>query len=73
MGSVETESGHLFRIETEALVLRPFELGDAAQLPFNDGTFDAVMSSQVFEYLEGGFSKTGGCASVVAGDLHAHV
>jgi arsenite methyltransferase len=29
-----------------------FELGDAAQLPFDDRTFDAVMSSQVFEYLE---------------------
>jgi len=29
-----------------------FELGDVAQLPFEDGTFDAVMSSQVFEYLE---------------------
>jgi arsenite methyltransferase len=29
-----------------------FELGDAAQLPFDDETFDAVMSSQVFEYLE---------------------
>jgi len=29
-----------------------FELGDAAQLPFDDGTFDAAMSSQVFEYLE---------------------
>jgi len=29
-----------------------FELGDAAQLPFEDETFDAVMSSQVFEYLD---------------------
>jgi arsenite methyltransferase len=29
-----------------------FELGDAGQLPFEDETFDAVMSSQVFEYLE---------------------
>jgi len=29
-----------------------FELGDAAQLPFDDKTFDAAMSSQVFEYLE---------------------
>jgi len=29
-----------------------FELGDAAQLPFEDATFDAVMSSQVFEYLD---------------------
>ena len=29
-----------------------FELGDAAQLPFEDETFDAVMSSQVFEYLQ---------------------
>jgi len=29
-----------------------FELGEAAQLPFDDETFDAVMSSQVFEYLE---------------------
>jgi len=30
VGNVESESGQLFRIETEALVLRPFELGDAA-------------------------------------------
>ena len=30
MRNVEDESGQLFRIETEALVLRPFELGDAA-------------------------------------------
>ncbi len=30
MANVEDESGQLFRIETEALVLRPFELGDAA-------------------------------------------
>jgi ubiquinone/menaquinone biosynthesis C-methylase UbiE len=29
-----------------------FEIGDASQLPFDDNTFDAVMSSQVFEYLE---------------------
>jgi arsenite methyltransferase len=29
-----------------------FEIGDAAQLPFEGETFDAVMSSQVFEYLE---------------------
>ncbi len=29
-----------------------FELGDVVQLPFYDATFDAVMSSQVFEYLE---------------------
>ena len=29
-----------------------FELGDVAQLPFDDGTFDSVMSSQVFEYLQ---------------------
>jgi ubiquinone/menaquinone biosynthesis C-methylase UbiE len=29
-----------------------FELGEAAHLPFEDSTFDAVMSSQVFEYLE---------------------
>ena len=29
-----------------------FEIGDASQLPFDDKTFDAVMSSQVFEYLE---------------------
>jgi RimJ/RimL family protein N-acetyltransferase len=30
LSNVEDESGQLFRIETEALVLRPFELGDAA-------------------------------------------
>jgi ubiquinone/menaquinone biosynthesis C-methylase UbiE len=29
-----------------------FRLGDAYKLPFEDATFDAVMSSQVFEYLE---------------------
>ena len=29
-----------------------FEIGNASQLPFDDNTFDAVMSSQVFEYLE---------------------
>jgi ribosomal-protein-alanine N-acetyltransferase len=29
VGDVESESRQLFRIETEALVLRPFELGDA--------------------------------------------
>jgi ubiquinone/menaquinone biosynthesis C-methylase UbiE len=29
-----------------------FKLGDVAQLPFDDKAFDAVMSSQVFEYLE---------------------
>lgn len=29
-----------------------FQLGDVAELPFEPGVFDAVMSSQVFEYLE---------------------
>ncbi len=29
-----------------------FQLGDASRLPFDDATFDAVMSSQVFEYLD---------------------
>lgn len=29
-----------------------FQLGDATNLPFDDATFDAVMSSQVFEYLD---------------------
>ena len=29
-----------------------FELSDASQLPFEDESFDAVISSQVFEYLE---------------------
>jgi arsenite methyltransferase len=29
-----------------------FELGDVAQLPFEDETYDGVMSSQVFEYLD---------------------
>jgi SAM-dependent methyltransferase len=29
-----------------------FQHGDAADLPFDEATFDAVMSSQVFEYLD---------------------
>jgi SAM-dependent methyltransferase len=29
-----------------------FTLGDAYDLPYDDGTFDAAMSSQVFEYLD---------------------
>ena len=29
-----------------------FHVGEAANLPFGDGEFDAVMSSQVFEYLD---------------------
>jgi ubiquinone/menaquinone biosynthesis C-methylase UbiE len=29
-----------------------FQLGEASNLPFDDATFDAVMSSQVFEYLD---------------------
>jgi SAM-dependent methyltransferase len=29
-----------------------FRAGEASNLPFDDGTFDAVMSSQVFEYLD---------------------
>ena len=29
-----------------------FHAGEAANLPFDDATFDAVMSSQVFEYLD---------------------
>jgi arsenite methyltransferase len=29
-----------------------FQLGEASALPFDDATFDAVMSSQVFEYLD---------------------
>ena len=29
-----------------------FQRGEAANLPFDDATFDAVMSSQVFEYLD---------------------
>jgi ubiquinone/menaquinone biosynthesis C-methylase UbiE len=46
-----------------------FRTSDASGLPFNEGTFDAVISSQVFEYLDdvaGGLaevfrvSKTGG-------------
>ncbi len=28
-----------------------FQLGEASKLPFDDATFDAVMSSQVFEYV----------------------
>ena len=30
MGNVEGEPGPPFRIETDSLILRPFELGDAA-------------------------------------------
>lgn len=30
-----------------------FDIGDVAKLPFESESFDAVMSSQVFEYLEG--------------------
>jgi ubiquinone/menaquinone biosynthesis C-methylase UbiE len=29
-----------------------FQFGEASKLPFDDATFDAVMSSQVFEYLD---------------------
>nr|AHZ46188.1 methyltransferase [uncultured bacterium N27-1E] len=29
-----------------------FQIGEASQLPFADSTFDAAMSSQVFEYLD---------------------
>ena len=29
-----------------------FQLGEASKLPFGDAVFDAVMSSQVFEYLD---------------------
>ena len=29
-----------------------FHLGQASELPFDEATFDAVMSSQVFEYLD---------------------
>lgn len=29
-----------------------FDVGEASSLPFEDASFDAVMSSQVFEYLE---------------------
>ena len=38
-----------------------FKIGDAEQLPYADSAFDAVMSSQVFEYLEnviGGLQET---------------
>jgi len=47
---VETESGHLFRIETEALVLRPFELGDAAAMHAlsNESTYRQGLPSQVY-------------------------
>jgi len=47
---VETESGHLFRIETEALVLRPFELGDAAAVfaLSNESAYRRGLPSQVY-------------------------
>ena len=50
MGSVATESGHRFRIETEALVLRPFELGDAAIVHAlsNEPAYRQELPSQVY-------------------------
>ena len=50
MGSVETESGHAFRIETEALVLRPFELGDASTVfaLSNESAYRQGLPSQVY-------------------------
>jgi ubiquinone/menaquinone biosynthesis C-methylase UbiE len=46
-GSVETGRRRCAGLENAS-----FTLGDAYGLPYDDGTFDTVMSSQVFEYLE---------------------
>jgi RimJ/RimL family protein N-acetyltransferase len=48
--NVESESAHLFRIETEALVLRPIELGDAAAMYAlsNEPAFRQGLPSQVY-------------------------
>jgi arsenite methyltransferase len=39
------------RARGESVMNVEFHQADAVQLPFEDGTFDAVMSSMVFEYL----------------------
>jgi len=46
-GSVETGRRRCAGLENAS-----FTLGDAYDLPFDDGTFDTAMSSQVFEYLD---------------------
>ena len=48
-GEVSPEEATIF---ASGLSNVQFQLGEAAQLPFDDKTFDAVMSSQVFEYLD---------------------
>lgn len=47
---MDTESGHSLRIETESLVLRPFELGDAAAFwTLNkESTYGQWLPSQVY-------------------------
>jgi SAM-dependent methyltransferase len=64
MSSVVGSTGHIDGIDASdsaieiarrrcaALHNVSFQRGDAAHLPFDDATFDAVMSSQVFEYLD---------------------
>jgi SAM-dependent methyltransferase len=46
-GSVETGRRRCVDLENAS-----FTLGDACDLPYDDGTFDTAMSSQVFEYLD---------------------
>lgn len=46
-GSVETGRQRCAGLENAS-----FSLGDAYDLPYDDGTFDRAMSSQVFEYLD---------------------
>jgi len=46
-GSVETGQRRCAGLENAS-----FTLGDAYNLAYDDGTFDTVMSSQVFEYLD---------------------
>jgi SAM-dependent methyltransferase len=64
MSSAVGDSGHIDGIDPAESALEiarrrcdessntRFQAGEASDLPFDDNTFDAVMSSQVFEYLD---------------------
>lgn len=64
MSSIVTDSGRVDGVDAAESALDiarqrcaeltnvHFQLGDASNLPFENATFDAVMSSQVFEYLD---------------------